>query len=412
MISDPLDDVVAHQYEQWMYPAPIWDLTQWLHGQWQWFDPSHAHRLFWPDRAYPEGLDILVAGCGTNQAAVIAYTNPTARVVAVDVSDASLAHHRYLVERHGLNNLELRRMPIERVGELERDFDLIISTGVLHHMDDPQAGALALAQRLRPDGVMALMLYATYGRIGVQMLQSAFRDMALTQDAASIALVKDALANIDPMHPIVGYIGIAPDLQDDAGVVDTFLHGRDRTYTIDECRELVAAAGLVFQDLFLKAPYYAPRSSDSAFLTAVAALPRERQWSVMERVNPRNACHYFLACRPERSRRAYEVDFDAPHATDYVPSLRLACRLEGDVLHRHDGWQLRLDTETAALLRAVDGRTSIDGVIDRAIAHGADSAGDRAALTTRALEMFRTLWQLDFLALGTELLVGGAATTA
>ena len=63
----PLDDVVAQQYSRWMYPAPIFDLPAWLKDHWQWFDPSHAHRLFWPDQEYPVGLDILVAGCGTNQ---------------------------------------------------------------------------------------------------------------------------------------------------------------------------------------------------------------------------------------------------------------------------------------------------------------------------------------------------------
>lgn len=96
MTGNPLDDSVARQYERWIYPEPIEDLPGWLAHNWQWFDPSHAHRLFWPDRPYRPDLDILIAGCGTNQAAVFAYTNPGAKVVALDVSAASLAHHRSL----------------------------------------------------------------------------------------------------------------------------------------------------------------------------------------------------------------------------------------------------------------------------------------------------------------------------
>ena len=64
MNSSPLSDIVSHQYHRWMYPQPIWDLAGWLNDNWQWFDPSHAHRLFWPDRDYRPDLDILVAGCG------------------------------------------------------------------------------------------------------------------------------------------------------------------------------------------------------------------------------------------------------------------------------------------------------------------------------------------------------------
>ena len=86
MTANPLADVVSGQYRKWVYPDPIVDLPGWLAGNWQWFDPSHAHRMFWPDREPQPDLDILVAGCGTNQAAVFAHTNPQARVVAIDVS--------------------------------------------------------------------------------------------------------------------------------------------------------------------------------------------------------------------------------------------------------------------------------------------------------------------------------------
>ena len=163
MTTSPLADVVSSQYERWMYPQPILDLPGWLANNWQWFDPSHAHRMFWPDRDSKPGIDILIAGCGTNQAAVFAYTNPEAKVVAIDVSQPSLDHHAYLKNRYAMKNLELHRLPIEEVQSLGRDFDLIVSTGVLHHMAEPKTGMKALAACLRPDGVAAIMLYAKYG---------------------------------------------------------------------------------------------------------------------------------------------------------------------------------------------------------------------------------------------------------
>ena len=146
MTTSPLTDVVSNQYERWMYPQPILDLRNWLTNYWQWFDPSHAHKMFWPDRAYKPDMDILIAGCGTNQAAVFAYTNPHSKVVAIDVSQPSLDHHQFLKNKHSLQNLELHRLPIEDVGQLGRDFDLIVSTGVLHHLAVPEAGMKSLAQ--------------------------------------------------------------------------------------------------------------------------------------------------------------------------------------------------------------------------------------------------------------------------
>ena len=399
MDIDPLGDVVSQQYERWVYPAPIADLEAWLQDSWQWFDPSHAHRLMWPDREYAEGMDILVAGCGTNQAAVIAYTNPSARVVAIDVSSASLDHHRWLKDRYGLSNLELCRLPIEQVNSLNRDFDLIITTGVLHHMADPRLGMRALADRLRHDGVLAVMLYANYGRYGVQLMQSVFADMGLAQDEVSLAVVRDALGHLGPQHPLASYLQIAPDLGDDAGLVDTFLHGREQAYTIDECRSMVESAGLVFQDLFLKSSYYAPTSTSSSFFATVAALPREFQWSIMQRINASNACHYFLACRPDRDPASYAIDFDSGDPLRYVPAFRKGCGVRGDVIHRYD-WQRELTPLQAALVEQVDGQHSIAEIVDTVASSGAFARMDLADVAREGLETFRSLWQQDFLAMG------------
>ena len=217
MTDGPLADVVAQQYERWVYPEPIQDVPGWLERNWQWFDPSHSARVLWPDRPYRPDLDILVAGCGTNQAAILAYTNGSANVVAIDVSQASLNHHRVLKDRYDLANLEIHQLAIEDIGTLRRDFDLIISTGVLHHLADPTRGMRELAACLRPDGVMAVMLYARYGRIGVEMLQSVFKDMGLQQDEPSLEIVKATLRLLPAEHPVASYLPIAPDVNVDGG---------------------------------------------------------------------------------------------------------------------------------------------------------------------------------------------------
>ena len=395
-IADPLADVVSGQYEKWVYPEPIEDLPGWLASNWQWFDPSHAHRILWPDRPYRPDLDILVAGCGTNQAAVIAYTNPDARVVAIDVSRTSLDHHRHLKEKYALENLEVHQLPIEQVASLGRDFDLIISTGVLHHLADPQAGMDALARCLRIDGVIAIMLYARYGRFGVEILQSLFRELGLAQDDPSIEIVKQALASLPDGHPVRSYLAIAPDLDFDAGLVDTFLHGRDRSFTVDDCLDLVTSAGLVFQEWFLKSPYYPFRGIDDAFLSSVAALPQERQWAAMERVNTGNACHFFTACRPDRPAASYRIDWSSAAVASYVPTLRYQCHLDGQDIVR-PGWRVSLDPMQVALVRSVDGSRSIGQIVDRAVELGLLSSADPREF---GRDLFRSLWERDFVAVG------------
>ncbi len=397
MTESPRADLVAQQYQKWTYPEPIQNLEAWIAGNWQWFDPSHAHRVLWPDRTPRADLDILIAGCGTNQAAVFAYTNRGSKVVAVDVSQPSLDHQKFLKDKYSLKNLELRLLPIEELPTLGKDFDLVVSTGVLHHMDEPKAGMKAIADVLRPDGVAAIMLYARYGRAGVELMQAVFRDLGLRQDEQSLEMVKAAVAALGPTHPLRGYISIANDLDFDAGVVDTFLHGRDRSYTVDDCLDLVQSAGLEFQDWFLRSSYYPPTlvESSNPFYAAVNQLAPEKMWATMERINTLNACHFFLATHADRPKASYRIDFSATNALDYVPLFRYRNGISGQEVFR-PGWQIRLDPTHLAFMQHLDGERSIREIAALVARSGLVRA-DQAELEDIALELFEGLWRNDFI---------------
>jgi SAM-dependent methyltransferase len=397
--DNPRADVVTRQYERYRYPQPIEDLEIWLGNNWEWYDPSHAHRVFWPDREYKPDLDILIAGCGTNQASVFAFMNPDAKVVAVDISQPSLDHQQYLKDKHGLFNLELNLLPIEELSSLNRDFDLIVSTGVLHHMADPQVGMNAVASCLRPDGAMGIMLYAKYGRVGLELLQQLFRDLGLGQNESSIAQVRETLSMLTPEHLVQPYLKMAGNLQSDAVLVDTFLHGRERCYTVDDCIDLVTTAGLVFQGWFNKAPYYPHDlfSRSNTLYPAINALPEPAMWSAVERINTVNACHFFMACRPERPKETYAIDFSTEACLDYVPLMRMRCGLSGSEIYRSD-WRATLNSAQLPFVQQVDGHRTIREIV-AAVRGEASSRGSLADVEKFARKLFQALWRLDFLAI-------------
>jgi SAM-dependent methyltransferase len=321
-------------------------------------------------------------------------------VVAIDVSQPSLDHSKYLKDKYALKNLELRLLPIEEAPTLEQNFDLIVSTGVLHHMAEPKVGMKALADCLKPDGVAAIMLYARYGRAGVELLQAIFRDLGLKQDEESLRIVKETIAALAPSHPVKSYISIAPDLQFDAGLVDTFLHGRDRSYTVEDCLDLVDSAGLVFQDWFLKTSYYPPTLTEpsSGFYAAVNQLPAAKMWAVMERIKTLNACHFFLATHADRPAESYRIDFAAGNALDYVPLMRLRCGVSGQEIFR-PGWRITLDPTHLAFAQHVDGERTIRDIAERVAQSGVLSPANQAELEYIGLELFEGLWRMDFIAI-------------
>src|SRR5215472_737816 len=180
--TDP-GDAVRTFYDSHPYPAPIGNLDR--HRQ-LYHNPDRRRAvslLLWPTEKQRPNREILVAGCGTSQGAIHALREPDARVTAIDFSETSLRYTRNLQQKYGLRNLDLHRLAIEQVGELDRTFDQIVCTGVLHHLRDPDIGLRSLRNVLAPNGAMHLMVYAPYGRAGIYMIQEYCRllDVGVTQ---------------------------------------------------------------------------------------------------------------------------------------------------------------------------------------------------------------------------------------
>src|SRR5580765_2653312 len=129
---------VADQYTRYPYPEPGDDIPTWLKSfNYDRFEPLAYSAQFWPEGRPRADLKILSAGCGSMQAAVVAFNNPECHVTGIDFSPASIAHEERLRERHKLENLTLRAMDLLDAPSLQQQFDLIICTGVLHHLPDP-----------------------------------------------------------------------------------------------------------------------------------------------------------------------------------------------------------------------------------------------------------------------------------
>src|SRR5271156_4910812 len=131
-------------YERMPYPAPLTNLDKNL----ALLQSPERRRirslLMFPGGEPNSRQQILVAGCGTSQAAKVALREPDARVVAIDISSTSLGHLRVLQRKYALDNLEVRQLSLLDVASLERNFDQIICTGVLHHLPDPDQGLRSL----------------------------------------------------------------------------------------------------------------------------------------------------------------------------------------------------------------------------------------------------------------------------
>jgi 2-polyprenyl-3-methyl-5-hydroxy-6-metoxy-1,4-benzoquinol methylase len=247
--SAHITELVREQYERFPYP----DL-----------DPGEMPKgwimsallpvicpMIWAGRKRPADLTcILDAGCGTGgPSAQLAQMAPGAKVVGIDLSEASLARAQARKERLGLDNLEYRHLSILDVAALGLTFDYIVTTGVLHHMPDPDEGLRALRDVLDPQGAILIMLYGQYGRVGVYMLQKAMQLLANPDEDIEyhIDLARQAMLSAPPWFPAhIPSYGFEMQPGNKGGVVDLLLHAQDRAYTADDVHDMMRACNMRF----------------------------------------------------------------------------------------------------------------------------------------------------------------------
>lgn len=373
-MEDTVTEAVRKQYEAYSYPPPIGDAEKFLK---KWgpltCDPKFAGIQLWPEGRPRQDLRILCAGCGSSQAPLIALNNPDCAVIGIDLSDTSLAHSNRLRDRHGLANLELRQMSLLDVGQLSSAFDLILCTGVLHHLPNPDAGLKALADVLEPSGSMGIMLYGKAARTGVYLVQDILRRLGAGPDAEGLGMARELLKFVPLHHYLFEPTGKLPiDLAEDAGIVDMLLHPQDRAYSVPEVMAFVAAAGLIFFGWNDNAGYCADRFLSGEMLEKVLALPAAEQWAIVENLVLLNSRHDFFVRKPHSAR--FLTRFDTDDYLSYVPHVRSGVKLAGDtnamVLTRaapQGTIVTPISRSEALLLEQIDGNKSVSEILSHAL---------------------------------------------
>jgi SAM-dependent methyltransferase len=366
---------LADFYDRHPYPPPRDDLAAYRRAWDERRRYADAH-LFWPGEAYREDRHILVAGCGTMQAAHYALRWPQARVVGIDVSANSLDYCRGLKEHYRLDNLELRLLPVERAGELEEAFDSVVCTGVLHHLTDPDAGLRALRDALAPRGALHLMVYAPYGRAGVYLLQEYCRRLGIGATREDIRDLAGTLKALPTDHALTPLLLRSPDFSSVAGLADALLHPHDRAYAVPELLDFLVRADLSFGRWVRGAPYspWCGALAASPHRARLAALPLEAQYAALELFRGTMVRHSLIAYRSPGDARENAPDFAGEAWLGFTP-IRLPNTIEvrervpaGATVvlinrdHTETDLYLPITARQEELLCGVDGKRTIDEI--------------------------------------------------
>lgn len=278
-IEDDVSEKVRAQYEENPYPrwSRVFAETQAL--------PVDAYiDMRFPGVPYkPLGnraIDVLIAGCGTGQHAIQrAQQLQSANVLAIDLSLASLGYAIRKTKELGLTNLRYAQGDILAL-EDDKTFDVIDSSGVLHHLKEPLTGWRRLAGLLRPGGLMHIGLYSSTARRDI----NAARDLLAKQGRAySVSEVRRLRADVagrapgDDLHNITGF----SDFFSTSECRDLLFHVQEHQFSIPQIADFLREAGFAF--LGFETP---ARSSYLRRFPEDRAATNLANWATFEAENP------------------------------------------------------------------------------------------------------------------------------
>jgi SAM-dependent methyltransferase len=196
--------------------------------------------------------DVLIAGCGTGLSTIdLARQTRDARILAIDLSLASLSYAKRMAQNLSITNVEFAHADITQLGSIGRTFDFIDVSGVLHHLADPWQGWRILLARLRPGGAMQVGLYSELARQNIIAARALIAARSYQPTTDGIRLSRQDIINSP--DPLVRSVSQWADFFSADECRDLLFHVQEHRIGLPEIRAFLAENGAQFSGFILDA---------------------------------------------------------------------------------------------------------------------------------------------------------------
>ena len=193
-----------------------------------------------------EKPEILVAGCGTGQHSIgTAARFKASKVLAIDLSLSSLAYAKRKTEELSIKNIEYMQADILNLGKLNKQFDIIESSGVLHHMNNPMEGWHVLKDCLKPGGLMRLGLYSEMAREDIVKIKEEINQQGMmVATATEMKALRDIIIKSEKIY--YNRLQNYTDFYNLSSLRDLLFHTQEHRFTVPQIKESLYPLGLKF----------------------------------------------------------------------------------------------------------------------------------------------------------------------
>ena len=243
-IDDSVSKKVREQYEE--NPYPRWRYTYKIKQKFflKWIDSEiKPNKIIYNN--YFDNPNVLIAGCGTGNHTISATKYKNANITSVDLSLASLSYAKRKTDELGFKNIEYLQTDILQLKKLNKKFDIIESSGVLHHMKDPVAGLEILVDILEPHGFLKIGLYSEIARASVVTAREFIKKNNFSNSVEDIKTCRQLLINKKNDQLLQAAVS-SIDFYSTSSLRDLLFHVQEHQFTLPEISKILKDLNLEF----------------------------------------------------------------------------------------------------------------------------------------------------------------------
>ena len=247
-ISDSISQEVKEQYE--LNPYPRWRYNSYAKENKINFI-SIVNSEIYPNtikssqiKSTSNSISILIAGCGTGIQILEASRYNNCEITAIDLSNSSISYAKRKVDEYGMKNISFIEMDLLELSQLNKQFDLIECSGVLHHMKNPAKGLSNLIDSLKPKGFLKLGLYSRYAREKILKARALISKNNIKPNLDEIRNFRNDVlnGNIKNLNQLTSW----SDFYSTSMCRDLCFHSHEKCYSIPEVKKMIETANLEF----------------------------------------------------------------------------------------------------------------------------------------------------------------------
>ena len=143
-----------------------------------------------------------------------------------------------------MKNINFIEMDLLELDQLNKRFDLIECSGVLHHLKNPEQGLSNLIDSLEPKGFLKLGLYSKYARKDILKARDLIKEKGIKPNLDEIRIFRNDVLNgdIKKSNEITHW----SDFYSTSMCRDLCFHSQEKCYSLIEIKNMIEIVNLEF----------------------------------------------------------------------------------------------------------------------------------------------------------------------